>query len=316
MHITKSEIQISRSSQEFRKMTASKNTLKVNAFILASRPKTLLASLVPVIVGSSAAYKYGGFKLFHAIVALICSILIQISTNYINDLYDFLSGKDTEHRVGPQRALASGLVSVKEMKWAIAIIYAVTFVLGLYLVYKAGIYVLLIGILSLIAGYLYTAGPYPFAYNGLGDIFVLIFFGFVGTMGTFYVQVYEVNWFSFWVSIPVGLLITNILVVNNYRDIDEDRTNNKNTLAVKMGRTFARNQYLFSLILSYLILLLLLIDYEYSYFILLPFLTIPLAVKAMMQFKTHKGAELNFLLELSAKLSFLFGILFSAGIVL
>ncbi|MDD5609852.1 MAG: 1,4-dihydroxy-2-naphthoate polyprenyltransferase, partial [Ignavibacterium sp.] len=295
-------------------MTASNNSSKLSAFILASRPKTLLASLVPVIVGSSAAYKYGGFKPIHALVALLCSVLIQVSTNFINDLYDFLSGKDTEHRVGPQRALASGLVSVKEMKWAIIIIYSVTFLLGLYLVYKAGIYVLVIGVLSLIAGYLYTAGPYPLAYNGLGDFFVLIFFGFVGTMGTFYVQVYELNWFSFWVSIPVGLLITNILVVNNYRDIDEDRSNNKNTLAVKMGRTFARNQYLISLILSYLILLFLLIDYEHSFFILLPLLTLPLAIKAMQQFKTKQGAELNFLLELSAKLSFLFGILFSAGI--
>ncbi|MBZ0179966.1 MAG: 1,4-dihydroxy-2-naphthoate polyprenyltransferase [Melioribacteraceae bacterium] len=297
-------------------MTASNNSSKLSAFILASRPKTLLASLVPVIVGSSAAYKYGGFKPIHALVALLCSVLIQVSTNFINDLYDFLSGKDTEHRVGPQRALASGLVSVKEMKWAIIIIYSVTFLLGLYLVYKAGIYVLVIGVLSLIAGYLYTAGPYPLAYNGLGDFFVLIFFGFVGTMGTFYVQVYELNWFSFWVSIPVGLLITNILVVNNYRDIDEDRSNNKNTLAVKMGRTFARNQYLISLILSYLILLFLLIDYEHSFFILLPLLTLPLAIKAMQQFKTKQGAELNFLLELSAKLSFLFGILFSAGIIL
>lgn len=297
-------------------MTASNKSSKLNAWILASRPKTLLASLVPVIVGTSAAYKYNAFKPLHAFIALLCSLLIQVSTNYINDLYDFLSGKDTKYRVGPQRALASGLISVKKMKWAIVVIYTVTFILGLYLVYKAGIYVLIIGILSLIAGYLYTAGPYPLAYNGLGDIFVLVFFGFVGTMGTFYVQVYEVNWFSFWISVPVGLLITNILVVNNFRDMDEDKSNNKNTLSVKLGRSFSMYQYLISLILSYFILFLLLFEYEYNYYILLPILTLPLAYIAMKQFKTKQGTELNFLLELSAKLSFLFGILLSVGIIL
>jgi 1,4-dihydroxy-2-naphthoate octaprenyltransferase len=208
---------------------------KIESWFLASRPKTLPAAVMPVFVGTAIAIHDGVFFAPAAIVALICSVLIQIGTNFINDLYDYLKGSDKKERVGPVRVLASGLISVNEMKIGIAIVFGSAFLLGLYLVYISDWVIFIIGILSLIAGYAYTAGPYPLAYNGLGDIFVFIFFGFVGTIGTYYIQTLEITPFVFWSSIPVGALITNILVVNNYRDIDEDKVAGKRTLAVMYG---------------------------------------------------------------------------------
>ncbi len=293
-----------------------KNITKTDAWILASRPKTLLAALVPVILGTSIAIYTGKENFFAAFVALICSVLIQIGTNFVNDLYDFLSGADREDRKGPVRVLASGLITPTEMKTAIILVFGLTFLLGLYLVYISSYITLLIGLLSIFAGIAYTAGPYPLAYNGLGDVFVFLFFGVVGTVGTYYVQAVEVTPLVFWASIPVGALITNILVVNNYRDIDEDRAVGKNTLSVKMGRRFTRYQYLAFMVLSYLILFVVYFTFKKSIYIFLPFLTIPMAVKLIKMIFTFTGKELNKTLELTAKLSAIYGLLFAIGILL
>ncbi|MGE5680981.1 MAG: 1,4-dihydroxy-2-naphthoate octaprenyltransferase, partial [Bacillota bacterium] len=241
---------------------------------------------------------------------------IQIGTNYANDLYDFLSGADKEGRSGPQRALASGLISANEMKLGIALVFGLAFILGLYLVYLGGFPVLVIGILSILAGLAYTAGPYPLAYNGLGDIFVFIFFGIVGTVGTFYVQTFRVNLLSILSAIPVGALITNILVVNNYRDSEEDGAAGKRTTAVLFGKSFARWQYIVLLTISYIIPVLLYIVYSPALWILLPLLTIPIAVRLVKMLFSLKGKELNRTLELTAKLSALYGFLFALGILL
>jgi len=293
-----------------------KNITKTDAWILASRPKTLLAALVPVILGTSIAIYTGKENFLAAFVALICSVLIQIGTNFVNDLYDFLSGADREDRKGPVRVLASGLITPTEMKTAIILVFGLTFLLGLYLVYISSYITLLIGLLSIFAGIAYTAGPYPLAYNGLGDVFVFLFFGVVGTVGTYYVQAVEVTPLVFWASIPVGALITNILVVNNYRDIDEDRAVGKNTLSVKMGRRFTRYQYLAFMVLSYLILFVVYFTFKKSIYIFLPFLTIPMAVKLINMIFTFTGKELNKTLELTAKLSAIYGLLFAIGILL
>jgi len=293
-----------------------KNITKTDAWILASRPKTLLAALVPVILGTSIAIYTGKENFLAAFVALICSVLIQIGTNFVNDLYDFLSGADREDRKGPVRVLASGLITPTEMKTAIILVFGLTFLLGLYLVYISSYITLLIGLLSIFAGIAYTAGPYPLAYNGLGDVFVFLFFGVVGTVGTYYVQAVEVTPLVFWASIPVGALITNILVVNNYRDIDEDRAVGKNTLSVKMGRRFTRYQYLAFMVLSYLILFVVYFTFKKSIYIFLPFLTIPMAVKLIKMIFTFTGKELNKTLELTAKLSAIYGLLFAIGILL
>jgi 1,4-dihydroxy-2-naphthoate octaprenyltransferase len=291
-------------------------TSKLDAWILASRPRTLLAAIVPVFVGTSIAIYDNKFFAAASITALLCSILIQIGTNFANDLFDFIQGKDTKNRLGPQRATASGLLSIKEMKLGTTIVFGLSFLLGLYLVYLGGWIILLIGILSIIAGIIYTAGPFPLAYNGLGDIASFIFFGLIGTVGTYYVQAGEVTAFVFWASIPVGSLITNILVVNNYRDREEDQTNGKNTLAVIFGEKFARFQFIFFMILSYGILFVVFFTFKKSIYVFLPFLSFPLSIKLIRMIFTLHGKDLNKTLELTAKLSAIYGLLFAAGIIL
>jgi 1,4-dihydroxy-2-naphthoate octaprenyltransferase len=285
-------------------------------WVIASRPKTLLAAIVPVMAGSALAVHKGKFHFTYSFVALLCSLLIQIGTNFTNDLYDFIKGADTEQRKGPQRVLASGLVSVKEMKAAVFIVFAAAFLLGMYLVYAGGSLIFIIGVLSIIAGLAYTAGPYPLAYNGLGDIFVFVFFGVVGTMGTYYLHTQEITLLAFIVSIPVGALITDILVVNNFRDIEEDKTSNKYTLAVKIGKSFTRYQFILLLGLSFIVPLVMFIFYNFNFWILLPWITLPLAGNLIKMLYTLEGIQLNKTLELTAKFSALFGLLFSFGIVL
>lgn len=298
-------------------MTTKENApVKLQSWLMASRPKTLLASVVPVFVGSALAISESKFVILYSIIALLCSTLIQTGTNFVNDLYDFLKGADNDKRKGPTRVLASGFISVKEMKIGSVLVFLAAFLLGMYLVYVGGQIVFIIGVLSIIAGIAYTAGPFPLAYNGLGDIFVFLFFGIVGTAGTYYVQTGEFSLLSFLASIPVGALITNILVVNNYRDIEEDRAANKHTLAVLLGKKFTRIQYLFLLAVSFLTPLFLFFKFNFSYWIFLPYLTLPIAFSLVKMIFTLHGLELNKTLENSAKLSAIFGILFSIGLVL
>jgi 1,4-dihydroxy-2-naphthoate polyprenyltransferase len=293
------------------------NTIsKFDAWILASRPRTLAAAIVPVIIGSSIAVRDGVFHPLAALLALICSILIQIGTNFVNDLFDFLHGTDKKDRVGPLRVITSGLISKQEMKIGIFLTFGISFLLGLYLVYLGGLFILFIGIFSILAGIAYTAGPFPLAYNGLGDIAVFIFFGFVGTVGTYYVQANQITAMVFWSSVPVGALITNILVVNNYRDREEDSTNGKNTLIVIFGERFGRFQYLFFMFISYMILFVVYFTFKKEIFVFLPLLSLPLAIKLIKMIYTLRGRELNKTLELTAKLSALYGLLFAAGILL
>ncbi len=289
---------------------------KFQSWILASRPRTLPAALVPVMVGSALAIYQGIFFPAYSIIALLCSILIQIGTNFTNDLYDHLKGSDTKERKGPLRVLASGLISVKEMQWGIFLVFFTAFLLGLYLVYSVGLVILWIGILSIIAGLAYTAGPFPLAYNGLGDLFVFIFFGIVGTVGTYYLHAQQFTTLAFLISLPVGALITNILIVNNYRDIEEDKTAGKNTLAVLLGREFSRYEYVFFILISFFIPFLLHFKYDFNIWIFLPYITLPIAITLVKMIYALTGTQLNKTLELSAKFSAIYGLLLSIGIVL
>lgn len=291
------------------------NYSKLDSWFLAIRPKTLFAALVPVLVGSSLAINQSRFLFLYSFLALICSFLIQIGTNLTNDLYDHLKGADTAQRKGPIRVIASGLINTKEIKIAIILCFGLTFFIGLYLVYVTDWRIFLIGILSIIAGLAYTAGPFPLAYNGLGDLFVFLFFGIVGTMGTYYLHSMEISLLSFLVSIPVGALITNILIVNNFRDIEEDRKVNKKTLAVIFGKKFSQLEYIVLLLISFLIPVVLFLFYNFSLLILLPVITIPFAIRLVKMMFTYIGSQLNITLEQTAKYSALFGILFSAGLI-
>jgi 1,4-dihydroxy-2-naphthoate octaprenyltransferase len=297
-------------------VNSNKKIGKFKSWVLASRPKTLPAAVAPVLIGTSVAYHDNEFNFIAAFIALICSVLIQVGTNFVNDLYDHLKGSDGKERVGPERALASGIISIPQMKSAIYLTFGVTFFLGLYLVYIAGWPILIVGIVSIASGYAYTAGPYPLAYNGLGDIFVFLFFGVVAVVGTYYVQALRLTELVFVASIPVGMLITNILVVNNYRDVEEDKKNNKNTLAVKFGKQFSRMQYLTQLLIAYAVPVYVFVKYEFGWIVLLPLITLPLAIKLFKMLVSLQGEALNKTLELTAKLSVVFSILFSIGFLL
>lgn len=292
------------------------NMSKAKAWIMAARPKTLLASMVPVIVGTAIAVHDNKFKFIAFLVALLCSIIIQIGTNFVNDLYDFLKGTDKEDRSGPLRAVASGAITPLQMKIGIFITFGIGFLLGLYLVYIGGWNILIIGIASIAAGIAYTAGPFPLAYNGLGDIFVFLFFGFVGTVGTYYVQAHELSAFVYWASVPVGALVTNILVVNNFRDREEDKLSGKNTLAVILGARFSQFQYMIFMIISYAVPFIVFLTFKKSIFVFLPLLSIPISAKLIKMIFTLKGRDLNKTLELTAKLSGIYALLFAAGILL
>lgn len=296
--------------------TQTRTISKFDAWIMASRPKTLPASIGPVLVGTSIAIHDGVFKPSAALLALICAVLIQVGTNFVNDLFDFIHGTDKKDRLGPIRAAASGMLTKREMWIGIYFAFGLSFFLGMILVYMGGIFIFTIGIISILAGIAYTAGPFPLAYHGLGDIAVFIFFGFVGTMGTYYAQANSVTAMSFWASIPVGALITNILVVNNYRDREEDSSNGKNTLIVILGENFGRFQYLSFMIVSYAILFVVYFTFKHEISVFLPVLSLPLAIKLIKMIFTLHGSELNKTLELTAKLSALYGLLFAAGILL
>jgi 1,4-dihydroxy-2-naphthoate polyprenyltransferase len=289
---------------------------KFKTWYLAIRPKTLPAAFMPVAVGSALAYQYGYFTAIPALVTLLCAFLLQIGSNLANDLFDHLSGADTKERKGPLRLVAAGLIPPRQMKMALGIVFGCTFLLGLYLVKIGGVPILIIGILCIIASIAYTGGPYPLGYNGWGDVMAFVFFGLIGTMGTYYVLALSLTTEALIVSIPVGALITNILIVNNYRDFDTDRKAGKRTTVVLFGRKFARIQYIFLLFCAYTAPIIIWLLYEWSAWILLPFVSFPLAIRLVAMMNTLEGRELNIALEQSAKHVALFGILFSIGLSL
>lgn len=286
-------------------------------WITASRPKTLAAAVVPVLVGTSIAYNDGYFDFIPALLALICAILIQIGTNFANDYYDFIKGADTDQRIGFVRATSGGLIPAETMLRATVITMSLAFLVGLFLVWHAGWIVLLIGVFSLIFGVAYTGGPYPLGYNGLGDVFVFIFFGIIAVMTTYYVQALDWSIATFWASLAVGALSTNILVVNNLRDVPTDKISGKKTLGVLFGEKVLKFEYvlLFAIAISipphfYFV-------EGYSLTVLLPMLTLPFMLKLSTQvwFFTNRSA-LNETLNSTAKLMTLYGLFFCIGILL
>lgn len=291
-------------------------TSKFQVWLRAARPQTLPAGAVPVIVGAALAWNHQQFRWDTTLIALLCALLIQIGTNFSNDYYDFIKGSDRDDRIGFERATALGLVSPKAMLNATFTTMFLAFLAGLYLVYVAGWIILLIGILSILFGILYTGGPYPLGYNGLGDLFVFIFFGFVAVMGTYYVNAFEWSREAFWAAIPVGALCVNILVVNNLRDIKQDAISGKRTLGVLFGETALKIEYTLLAVLSYLVLFVMYFRFETSLFILLPLLSLPILYPIMKTVWNHSDKRnLNKTLEQTAKFMLLFGVLFSIGLI-
>ncbi len=293
------------------------NRPDIFVWLRATRPQTLPASAVPVIVGASLAWSHQLFRWDTTIIALICALLIQIGTNFANDYYDYVKGSDRPDRIGFERVTAAGYVSPPAMLNATWLTMGAAFLTGLYLVWIGGWMILLIGVLSLLFGFLYTGGPYPLGYNGLGDIFVFIFFGFVAVMGTYYVNAFEWNIDSFWASVPVGALCVNILVVNNLRDIEQDRLSGKRTLGVLLGDAALKLEYSILAFAAISVPFIFMFFLNYSAWILLPLLTLPpLFVLIRRVWVNDDKRELNSVLERTAQFMILYGILFSAGIIL
>jgi 1,4-dihydroxy-2-naphthoate octaprenyltransferase len=287
------------------------NTVQI--WIGAARPKILPASMTPAVLGSALAYYDGLLQPLPAIVALLCAMLLQTISNLYNDVYDFKRGADTPDRVGPKRFVASGLIAPDTMMRVTGILAACTFLLGLYLVYVGGWVILLIGLLSLLFAWAYTGGPYPIAYLGLGDVFVLLFFGLIPTIGTYFIQVQEINVPVIITSLIPGFFAANILAVNNIRDIETDKPAGKITIAVRLG--LQRSRILFACIYVISYVLILWLAFTLSWWLALAFLSVPLAVKVIRDVYSNTGSVLNRSLADSSKLLALVGILLALGFI-
>jgi 1,4-dihydroxy-2-naphthoate octaprenyltransferase len=293
-------------------MNSPQNIIKI--WIGAARPKTLWAAVAPVIIGTAMAYGDGKFHILAALISLIAAILIQIGTNFANDYFDFLKGADTKDRLGPTRATGAGLIKPHIMRNAFITVFALAFVIGLYLIWRAGWPILLIGVLSIISGILYTAGPYPLAYRGLGDIFVLVFFGPVAVGGTYYVQALDITTPVVIAGLSPGLISTALLTVNNLRDIHSDGRAGKKTLAVRFGAFFTRIEYLSVMgIACFMPAVLIIInpDHPYALAAMSVFLFALPSIHAVLF--DEISAELNKVLTQTGKILLIYSIIFSLG---
>jgi 1,4-dihydroxy-2-naphthoate octaprenyltransferase len=296
-------------------MTASLHISPFQAWMLAIRPRTLPAAVAPVVVGTGLAISQGGFRLFPALAALSGALLLQIAVNLANDYFDCVKGVDGPGRLGPIRVTESGLIAPKHIKAAMITVFGCSAATGLYLIMVAGWPVLAMGLASILAAVAYSGGPYPLASHGLGDISVFIFFGLVAVCGTYYVQTLHLTALAVSAAIPVGLLITAILVVNNLRDIPTDRRAGKRTLAVILGRRGSRIEYLFLLVGAYAMPIGLWLSGSASKWVLLSLASLPMALPLIRVVWAGKGLELNQALAGTARLAFVYSLLLSLGLI-
>lgn len=283
---------------------------------LAIRPKTLPAAAAPVAVGTAVAIEDAAFSFAPALAAFLGALLLQIAVNLANDYFDAKNSIDSKERLGPVRVTQSGLIAPAQVKVAMIICLVLAGLTFFYLTTVGGWTIFLIGIASVLAALAYSGGPYPLASHGLGELFVFIFFGLVAVCGTYWVQAVSLSGFVIIASIAPGLLISAIMVVNNLRDRDTDVKAGKNTLAVKIGKERTVTLYRLLVVLSYGVPVLLMLSAGAGVLVLLPGLTIPMAVSLCREIRKNSGSELNETLARTAKLSLLFCLLFAVGIAL
>jgi 1,4-dihydroxy-2-naphthoate octaprenyltransferase len=292
----------------------------IKIWLLAARPRTLPAGVAPVLVGTAlAAAEKSSLRVGAFIAALLGAVFIQVGANLSNDYSDARRGADTEDRLGPVRVTAGGLVPPKQVLTATYVSFALAVLCGVYLIIVAGWVILAIGSASILAGVLYTGGPRPYGYEGLGDVFVFLFFGLVAVTGSYYAQVEQLEWEAFALAVPVGLLAAAILAVNNIRDAPTDARVGKRTLAVRMGRGRARDFYAAEVYVAFLIPVAVWLGggSHVGPWVLLSWLALPLAVPLVRTVRQHDdGPTLNEALAKTGMLQLAFCVLLSVGLLL
>jgi 1,4-dihydroxy-2-naphthoate polyprenyltransferase len=280
---------------------------------MAIRPKTLGASISGPVTGIALALWDGHFRLLPALAALLVSLLLQIGSNLANDVFDFERGADTKERRGPLRVTSAGLLTPSQVKMGMGVVFGIASILGLYLAVEAGWPVILIGAAAILSAVAYTGGPFPLGYYGLGDLFVLLFFGLAAVAGTLFVQEKQVNPAAWGMSFPIGLLVVGILVVNNLRDMETDRKAGKHTLAVRLGERSTRLEYILCLAAAYLIVFGLCLASILPWWAMLTWLSLPMAWRLVRMVLTLQGKPLNPALGGTGQLVLIFSILFLVG---
>ncbi|AUX22224.1 1,4-dihydroxy-2-naphthoate octaprenyltransferase [Sorangium cellulosum] len=283
------------------------------AWVLACRPATLTAALAPVMVGTAVAYALGAMRIGPALSALAGAMLIQIATNLANDVFDHEKGADTHERLGPTRVVQSGLLTPRQVRLGLLATIALALPFGVHLALVGGWPIVVIGVVSILAGVAYTGGPYPLGYHGLGDVFVFVFFGLVAVCGTAFVQLGSVPPLAWVAAVPVGALATAVLVVNNVRDRDTDVVAGKRTLAVRFGRRAGVIEYAMLLAVAYAVPIALAVG-DGRRWALLVLATFPRALRLLRVLATTDGRPLNDCLAGTAKLLLAHALLFSLGL--
>ncbi len=294
--------------------TSSLNSFQI--WLLAIRPKTLPAAAATAIVGSAAAFWMGKFQPGPALACLLGALLLQIGANLANDVFDYYRGADTHARLGPLRVTQSGLLRPRQVIFGMWTAFSLAGILGAYLFLSAGWPVILIGLACIAAAIAYTGGPFPYGYFGLGDLMVFFFFGPIAVCGTYFVQANRMDPIALWASLPMGFLITGILVVNNLRDIKSDSLVGKKTLAVRLGERGTRREFSLCLTAAYLVPPVLALSGAGPAWGLLVWLSIPLAVQLNRTVWTTEGRPLNLALAAAGRLTLLFSLLFSSGLII
>ena len=297
-------------------MSVAERPSAARIWLMAARPRTLPAAVAPVLVGTALAATEGTFKILTFLAALIGALFIQVGTNLSNDYSDARRGADTEDRLGPVRVTAGGLVPPRQVLRATYMAFGIAVLAGVYLIATAGWELLLVGAASILAGVLYTGGPRPYGYEGLGEVFVFLFFGVVAVAGSYFAQVERLEWEALVLAVPVGLLASAILVVNNVRDLETDRRAGKRTLAVRLGRERARALFVGMVVLAFVTGPLPWILGSLSPWLFLSWLAIPLAVPVIGVVRTRTdGPSLNGALAATGRLQLVFCVLLSAGLL-
>ncbi len=286
-------------------------------WLMAARPRTLPAAIAPVLVGTSLAIAQGIFHPLAFLAAMLGSIFIQIGTNLANDYSDARRGTDTDDRLGPVRVTAGGLAPPRQVLLATYVTFGLAVLCGIYLTLVAGPELLLVGVASILAGVLYTGGPRPYGYEGLGELFVFLFFGVVAVVGSYYVQIQQLPWEAFALSAPVGLLAAAVLVVNNVRDLETDRRAGKKTLAVRLGRERTRALYAVMVAGAFAWALVPWLAGSLGPWLLLTWLAVGLALPVVRTVRDRTdGPSLNGALARTGMLLLVFCLLLSAGVLL